>query len=67
MNVAVSTMLTSAAGMSHFQASVWSWSSRNRGNVQRIQMKMNDSSRTFVSNTTGPRKLSASSLTNGSQ
>ena len=32
-------MLARASGMSHFHANDWSWSSRSRGHVQRIQMK----------------------------
>src|SRR4030095_8461958 len=41
-NAMVARMFTSDSGMRTFQASCWSWSSRNRGEVKRTQNTRND-------------------------
>src|SRR5215207_8895380 len=51
----VARMLTSDRGMRTFQASCWSWSSRNRGYVKRTQKTRNDTNSTLTSRTRGPR------------
>src|SRR5215470_9866006 len=59
---AVTKRLSSETGSSHFQANPISWSTRTRGNVARIQMKVNTNPNVFSINQSNP--TTQSKLTN---
>src|SRR5690606_34667238 len=65
LRIAVTAMLARARGTSTFQASGWSWSSRNRGNVQRNHSMTKTSTKDLATSTIGPSTVARSPLSPG--